>query len=548
MSTSQFQPETPDTEELVSYLDGELSADECRRVERRLSSDPEYRRRLTELEQAWSALEVLPPTVVEDDFARTTIEMVTVAAEREAKEQSVTQTASVRRRNYWLAAGGAAIALVAFAAVRLLAPNSNRALLADLPVIARFDALTEVGDVDFLRGLAKYDFDSSARSAATATATSSTEIPTWKTPSDRRRWVESLNANQKADLAAKFDRFERLEPPEAEQDRLRKLELDIETSSDRPQLEATLASYGAWLQSRTQGEKLSLRDRTKSTSERLDLAEHLLDETQRAARRRLSLEDEKALQESVLNLVEERRGELAQEVQRQGHPDPEGRLARRSVAQVALVIMMQDMQDDKRRQQLQDRLTARLSPEAQEYLNALDGRQRMRQLWRWVYDALGPKFGPQSLQEFFTERLTDDQREYLLGLPQSEMQEQLQQMYMRSQVGLRADDFPRGYFSGGPDGRGPRGGRGPGARGPRDDDRPDFDRERFEGRPPFPPGRGGPGRAGDFGGPGGPPGPPPPRDGRGWRPPPGGPNGPPPQDPPPDGEPPPRESPREEPI
>ena len=81
------QPDTPDTDELVAYLDGELSADECRRVERRLASDADYRRRLTELEQAWSALEALPPTMVDDDFARTTIEMVAVAAERDVSER-----------------------------------------------------------------------------------------------------------------------------------------------------------------------------------------------------------------------------------------------------------------------------------------------------------------------------------------------------------------------------------------------------------------------------------------------------------------------------
>ena len=65
MSTSPHNPTRPTTDELVAYLDGELTADECRRVERRLASDADYRRRLTELEQAWSALEALPPTVVE---------------------------------------------------------------------------------------------------------------------------------------------------------------------------------------------------------------------------------------------------------------------------------------------------------------------------------------------------------------------------------------------------------------------------------------------------------------------------------------------------
>ena len=137
MSTSPSQSDTPETDELVAYLDGELTADECRHVERRLASDADYRRRLTELEQAWSALEALPPTVVDDDFARTTIEMVTVAAEREAQAVAAAQATVGRRTTYWLAAAGLAIALAAFAAARTFLPSQNRSLVADLPVIAQ---------------------------------------------------------------------------------------------------------------------------------------------------------------------------------------------------------------------------------------------------------------------------------------------------------------------------------------------------------------------------------------------------------------------------
>ena len=292
MSTSHFQPDTPETEELVSYLDGELSAEECRRVERRLASDADYRRQLTELEQAWTALEALPPQTVEDDFARTTIEMVAVAAEQEAQAASVAQSTVVRRRNYALAASGLALVLTAFVAARTFAPNPNRALVADLPVIAQFDVLTEVGDVDYLRGLSQLDFDSATR-GGTTTANFVAAAASWQTSDDRRRWLEALPDSQKAELAAKYDRFEKLGPGPAEQDRLRKLQRDVETSSDRAQLEATLASYAAWLQARTQGEKLSLRDRDVSTAERLERVKRLLAESERAARRRLSPEDER---------------------------------------------------------------------------------------------------------------------------------------------------------------------------------------------------------------------------------------------------------------
>ena len=189
----------------------------------------------------------------------------------------------------------------------------------------------------------------------------------------------------------------------------------------------------------------------------------MLAQSERAARRQLSLEDEKALQDAILSIVEQRRGELVQEVGRQGHPDPERRIGERTAAQVAVVIIWREMRNDERRAQTIDRLSAHFSPEAQDYLNELDRGQRAWQLMHWVNDAMGPKVGRQNLEEFFTNELTNDQREYLLGLPSAEMREQLQQMYMRSQVGLRDDDFPRRFWRDGPGGRGPwereRGGR-----------------------------------------------------------------------------------------
>jgi hypothetical protein len=524
MSALPSQPDSTDSDELVAYLDGELSADGCRRVEKRLANDADYRRRLTELEQAWSALEALPATVVADDFARTTIEMVAVAAEREAGVASDTKAAIGRRQMIWKAAGAVALVALAFVLARALVPSRNHALIADLPVIAQLDVLTEVGDVDYLRGLAKLDFESVPRSGTTAAP--AVDVDDLRTYDERRVWVESLPANQKAELAAKFDRFEKLSPAPAEQDRLRRLESEIETASDRQELEETLTSYSVWLQARTQGEKVALRDRAASTSDRLAKAKELLKDSQRDARRQLSLEDEKALQDTILGIVEERRDEVVQEIARQGRPNAQQRVEELSTAQVALFILWRDMQNPDRRRKLQDRLVSSLSPEAQDYLDGLDNRQRMWRLLEWVNEALAPKFGPKNLEQYFTTELTDDQRAQLLGMPYSDMEKLLQQMYMRSQFGMRDDESLRRFWRGEWEGRGPRdrerGRDGDGRsddRGPRDGRRRENDRDRFDGPPPGPPGLGGRGPRGfGPGGPGGPNGP----GGRPLVPPPGG--------------------------
>ena len=46
-------------EEIVAYLDGELSAEESARVEQRLASDESYRQQLQSIERAWLALDQL---------------------------------------------------------------------------------------------------------------------------------------------------------------------------------------------------------------------------------------------------------------------------------------------------------------------------------------------------------------------------------------------------------------------------------------------------------------------------------------------------------
>src|SRR5450755_655913 len=157
MSTSSTQPDDARTQELVAYLDGELPDEAARRVEQRLATDDDYRRQLGELDQAWSALEALPTPTVDDKFARTTIEMVTLAAERDLSQLSTAAAADRRRRLTWAAACGLALVVAGFAAARLFVPGQNRALMADLPVIARIDELAQIGDVDFLRGLSKLD-------------------------------------------------------------------------------------------------------------------------------------------------------------------------------------------------------------------------------------------------------------------------------------------------------------------------------------------------------------------------------------------------------
>lgn len=137
--------------ELVAYLDGELSPALAEVVEKRLARDPEYRRRLHDLQRAWDLLDALPRTEASAAFTSSTLEMVAVHAE--------TAEAQVDRRRRWMhgllgtvAAGGVlAFGLIGWTLGQRLWPSPDEPLLRDLPVVERVDEYLLAEDIEFLR-------------------------------------------------------------------------------------------------------------------------------------------------------------------------------------------------------------------------------------------------------------------------------------------------------------------------------------------------------------------------------------------------------------
>jgi anti-sigma factor RsiW len=147
-SSRESQREQLD-EELVAYLDGELSAEQNQVVEQRLSSDPDYRERLRELEKTWDLLDELPAGEPTQSFTQSTLELVL---------SEDTQLQLKKRRTSWtlplrvLAFSALPLALFgsAFAATRYWQNQPYRQLLQDLPVIENVDMFTKVEDLRFL--------------------------------------------------------------------------------------------------------------------------------------------------------------------------------------------------------------------------------------------------------------------------------------------------------------------------------------------------------------------------------------------------------------
>ncbi len=115
MSQESLNAESSLEEQLVAYLDGELDSQSCRRIEELLAVDPEVRRKLHWLERTWEMLDELDTAPVGEDFTRTTLEMVAVAAEKDVRK--IQEQAPRRRRRMWLVLGGGLLlaALAGFA-------------------------------------------------------------------------------------------------------------------------------------------------------------------------------------------------------------------------------------------------------------------------------------------------------------------------------------------------------------------------------------------------------------------------------------------------
>ena len=140
-------------EQLSALIDGELDSEAEARVVRRLADDAAYRARLSQLQQAWDLLDNLRGSEAEDEFVQSTVAMVAVQAEAEAKTQRLR---TVRRRNLaWLAVVGVTLAsLVAgFAVFRYYLTEDDRALVRYLQVIEKVDEYRSIESIDFLRQL-----------------------------------------------------------------------------------------------------------------------------------------------------------------------------------------------------------------------------------------------------------------------------------------------------------------------------------------------------------------------------------------------------------
>jgi hypothetical protein len=440
-STAEPHYEASAEEELVAYLDGELAPEECRRIEARLAADDRYRQQLRALDKAWEVLDALPATRGDDQFARTTMEMVALAAESDLSQHAARMATATRRRMLWFALIGAAGVLVGFLVARYLLSRRDAALLADLPVIRQVDLLAHVDSVEFLRRLPENLPVDHLTTGSAALRDELLNLQWINAPEleDRKVWLDALANDEKARLLAQADRFRTL--PADEQDRLRRLEREIRQADDAEVLQQNLLAYGQWLARLSLGEQQELKESLhgRSLEEQMEHVRRLARKENQRASRRLSPEDSDSLRRAVLNFAEERKPRIEGELRRRGRRDAARWLEH---PRAALMILGRELQSDDPASHLRE-IVNELSPEARAHLQQLGPWARRLQLWQWIRDSLKPNWTPGELERFFAEELNSDQRLRLLNLSSSQMEAELERLYLASEFGVR--NFGAGF-------------------------------------------------------------------------------------------------------
>lgn len=133
-------------QELVAYLDGEISEAERATIEQRIANEPDLSQRLDDLRATWQLLDHLSPAEPTDDFTKTTVTMTAVRSHRTVVSRFI-------RRRWKTLAGVVASLAVGYGVVFLPMQYEKRKRLRDVPVIDNVDLYLHAESMEFLRQL-----------------------------------------------------------------------------------------------------------------------------------------------------------------------------------------------------------------------------------------------------------------------------------------------------------------------------------------------------------------------------------------------------------
>jgi lysophospholipase L1-like esterase len=417
------------TEELVAYLDGELGAEESRKVERLLADDPRVRVELSRLDQTWELLDRLPRAQLDPIFTRSTVEMIAVSAADEVEQQRAAEPLR-RRRRWWLASGGVLLAALAgLWSGEKLASYPNQRLLDDVSVLTNLEAYRQTADLAFLRDLAQGrsmvdEPDGEAVTLAPGTSEA------------RRKYLETMDSRDKEQVLRKQKTFGLLSP--VEQARLRRLDAELARADDAAELRVVLGQFQHWLNRLSAPERAHLQHAQSSGQRLADVK--LMRENEA---KRLGPDDAHEFAQWWLDLIKSRQPNQRKAFQglkpEKQHEQMRLRLLDQN-SQVRKIVLQRLPSPDEFAP-----LRSKLSDEANQQLDRAEDPAAKRQLLRiWLQDGFHLRAGGRApsataveisddqLHEFFV-RLPDMQQNEMLRLPPEEMFRRLQRRFADGQ-------------------------------------------------------------------------------------------------------------------
>jgi len=154
-------PDDSDELLLIAYMDNELGAEQRQAFEKRLTEEPQLRQRLTEFERTWNVLEFLETHLTNQEQVYSTLELIAVQVESDAKSWAANQSRANAIRSFTLWTLLFGLAFLGYHTVDQYSHVNETQETNDLRIIERLDqyylldekATAEIDAIEFLRRL-----------------------------------------------------------------------------------------------------------------------------------------------------------------------------------------------------------------------------------------------------------------------------------------------------------------------------------------------------------------------------------------------------------
>lgn len=249
---------TDDDELLTAYLDGELDDPQRVAFQRRLVDEPKLRKRLHELQSTWDLLDELPETPINQEFTKSTLEMVVAKAHvtSEAIDSPGRRLLSKSNRPsilVGLLVGSLLVGLIAGFAFRWRTQRLERRELSALTILP---GLRIIDSIDTARAFA--DMEDVTLAAEEIEELRKSMIQGLPARLDQRpAWLDALESNQKAMLWSRKQEFMRIPPDESKQ--MLQTANHLEWAPDAENLVKAVSLLGALFERQTDEERQSLQ-------------------------------------------------------------------------------------------------------------------------------------------------------------------------------------------------------------------------------------------------------------------------------------------------